>query len=132
MKSRSCDLVQRIGTVDSATPHPDPSGGQAPALHFLPLPAPWFPAPVSGYEVYVRRIVRIEYQAIPGQLGITPPLAGLKPATTATAPLAIGGTPAGLPVVGDKRPRDISLCPVWNVDGQFDQAGQGSQLVVTR
>ena len=29
-KSRSCGLVQRIGAVDSATPHPDPSGGQAP------------------------------------------------------------------------------------------------------
>ena len=27
MKSRSCGLVQRIGTADSATPHPDPSGG---------------------------------------------------------------------------------------------------------
>ena len=39
MKSRSCGLVQRIGTADSATPHPDPSGGQAPALH-SPLPAP--------------------------------------------------------------------------------------------
>ena len=37
MKSRSCGLVPGIGTVDSATPHPDPSGGQAPALHF-PLP----------------------------------------------------------------------------------------------
>ena len=39
MKSRSCGLVQRIGTVDSATPHPDPSGGQAPALHFLIPPS---------------------------------------------------------------------------------------------
>ena len=36
-------LVRRIGTADSATPHPDPSGGQAPrlaksstALHWLP------------------------------------------------------------------------------------------------
>ncbi len=35
MKSGSCGLVQRVGTADSATPHPDPSGGQAPALHFL-------------------------------------------------------------------------------------------------
>ena len=34
MKTRSCDLVWRVGTVDSATPHPDPSGGQAPALQF--------------------------------------------------------------------------------------------------
>ena len=38
-KSRSCGLVQRIGTADSATPHPDPSGGQAPALHFLIPPS---------------------------------------------------------------------------------------------
>ena len=46
MKSRSCDLVQRIGAADSATPHPDPIGGQAPrlaksstALHFLIPPS---------------------------------------------------------------------------------------------
>ena len=32
MKSRSCGLVQRFGTVDSATPHAVPSGGQAPRL----------------------------------------------------------------------------------------------------
>ena len=46
MKSGSCGLVQRIGAADSATPHPDPSGGQAPrlaksstALHFLIPPS---------------------------------------------------------------------------------------------
>ena len=39
MKSRSCGLVQRICTADSATPHPDPCGGQAPALHFLIPPS---------------------------------------------------------------------------------------------
>ena len=39
MKSRSCGLVQLIGAADSATPHPDPSGGQAPALHFLIPPS---------------------------------------------------------------------------------------------
>ncbi len=39
MKRRSCGLVQRIGTVDSAAPHPDPSGGQAPALHSLNPPS---------------------------------------------------------------------------------------------
>ncbi len=39
MTSRSCGLVQRTGTVDSATPHPDPSGGQAPALHFFIPPS---------------------------------------------------------------------------------------------
>ena len=32
-------MVQRIGTVDSAEPHPDPCGGQAPALHFLIPPS---------------------------------------------------------------------------------------------
>ena len=39
-------MVQRIGTADSATPHADPSGGQAPrlaksstALHFLIPPS---------------------------------------------------------------------------------------------
>ena len=32
-------MVQRIGTVDSAAPHPDPSGRQAPALHFLHPPS---------------------------------------------------------------------------------------------
>ena len=39
MKSRSCGLVRRIGAADSATPHRDPSGGQAPALHFLIPPS---------------------------------------------------------------------------------------------
>ena len=46
MKSRICGLVPRIGTVDSATPHPDPCGGQAPrlaksstALHFFIPPS---------------------------------------------------------------------------------------------
>ena len=34
MKSWSCGLVQRNGTANSAAPHPDPCGGQAPALHF--------------------------------------------------------------------------------------------------
>ena len=34
MNSRSCGLVQRIGTANSAAPHPDPCGGRAPALHF--------------------------------------------------------------------------------------------------
>ena len=32
-------MVKRIGTADSATPHPDPSEGQAPALHFLVRPS---------------------------------------------------------------------------------------------
>ena len=58
MNSRSCGLVQRISTVDSATPHPDPSGGQAPALHFLIPPStvglqfgtfrPWRAGPYRG------------------------------------------------------------------------------------
>ena len=32
-------MVQRIGMVDSAAPHPNPCGGQAPALHFLIPPS---------------------------------------------------------------------------------------------
>ena len=32
MKNRRCDLVWRVGAVDSATPLVDPCGGQAPAL----------------------------------------------------------------------------------------------------
>ena len=39
VKIGSCGLAQRIGTADSATPHPEPSGGQAPALHFLIPPS---------------------------------------------------------------------------------------------
>ena len=39
MKTRSRGLVQWIGTADSAGPHPDPSGGQAPALHFFIPPS---------------------------------------------------------------------------------------------
>ncbi len=39
MKIGSCGLVRQIGTVDSAAPHPDPSGGQAPTLHFLIPPS---------------------------------------------------------------------------------------------
>ena len=39
VKSRSCGLVRRVGAVDSAAPLPDPSRGQAPALH-SPRPAP--------------------------------------------------------------------------------------------
>ena len=38
-----------FGTVGSAAPRPDPSGGQAPALHFPPSPPLWTPAPYSGY-----------------------------------------------------------------------------------
>ena len=38
-ENQSRGLVQRIGTADSATPHTDPCGGQALALHF-PIPTP--------------------------------------------------------------------------------------------
>ena len=58
MKSRSCGLVQRISTADSATPRPAPCGGQAPALHFLIPPStvglqfgtfrPWRAGPYGG------------------------------------------------------------------------------------
>ena len=39
MKCRRCGWVQRIGTADSATRHPDPCGGQAPALHLVIPPS---------------------------------------------------------------------------------------------
>ncbi len=64
MKSRSCGLVQRIGTADSATPHPDPSGGQAPALHFL--------VPRSAIGLQFGRIrrwragIEVDWRAHPG------------------------------------------------------------------
>ena len=32
-------MVWRVGRADSATPHSDPSGGQAPALHFIVPPS---------------------------------------------------------------------------------------------
>ena len=35
MKSRSCGLVQRIGTADSATPHPTPAGDKPLAPHYI-------------------------------------------------------------------------------------------------
>ncbi len=71
MKSGSCGLVQRIGAADSATPHPDPSGGQAPrlaksstALHFL--------IPPSAISLQFGRIgrwragIEVDWRAHPG------------------------------------------------------------------
>ena len=64
MKSRSCGLVQRIGTADSATPHPDPSVGQAPALHSL------IPPSATGVQVGTFRPLRagieVDWRAHPG------------------------------------------------------------------
>ncbi len=63
MKSRSCGLVPVIGTVDSATPHLDPSGGQAPALHF-PLPTH---GPLSCIGVLERVSRLVQAEAWPGR-----------------------------------------------------------------
>ena len=64
MKSRSCGLVQRIGTADSATPHPDPCGGQAPALHIL------IPPSATGLQVGTfrrwRAGVEVDWRGHPG------------------------------------------------------------------
>ena len=71
MKSRSCGLVQRIGAADSATPHPDPSGGQAPrlaksstALHFL------IPPSTIGLQIGTLRRwragIEVDWRAHPG------------------------------------------------------------------
>ena len=81
MKSRSCGLVQRIGTADSATPHPDPSGGQAPALHFLIPPSTiglqfgTFRRWRAGIEVDWRARFRTndECEGIPTDAGMTRP-----------------------------------------------------------
>ena len=71
MKSRSCGLVQRIGAADSATPHPDPSGGQAPrlaksstALHFL-IP-PWTIGLQFGTFRRWRAGIEVDWRAHPG------------------------------------------------------------------
>ena len=84
MKSRSCGLVQRIGTADSATPHPDPSGGQAPALHFLIPPSTiglqigTFRRWRAGIEVDWRARFRTndECEGIPTDAGMTNSVAG--------------------------------------------------------
>ena len=64
MKRRNCGLVQRIGTADSATPHPDPCGGQAPALHFL------IPPSIIGLQVGTfrrwRAGIEVDWWAHPG------------------------------------------------------------------
>ena len=57
-------MVQRIGTAHSATPHPDPCGGQAPALHFL-IP----PSAISlrfGTFRRWRAGVEVDWRAYPG------------------------------------------------------------------
>ena len=57
-------MVQRIGTADSATPHPDPCGGQAPALHFL------IPPSAIGLQVGTSRPwragIEVDWRAHPG------------------------------------------------------------------
>ena len=64
MKCRSCGLVQRISTAGSATPRPDPCGGQAPALHFL------IPPSATGLQVGTFRPLRagieVDWRAHPG------------------------------------------------------------------
>ena len=64
MKSRSCGLVQRIGAADSATPHPDPSGGQAPALHFL-IPPSTIGLQIGTFRRW-RAGIQVDWRAHPG------------------------------------------------------------------
>ncbi len=64
MKTRSCDLVQRIGTADSATPHPDPCGGQALALHFL-IPASTIGLQFGRFRRW-RAGIEVDWRAHPG------------------------------------------------------------------
>ncbi len=64
MKSRGCVLVQRIGTADSATPHPDPCGGQAPALHFL-IPPSTIGLPFGTFRPW-RAGIEVDWRTHPG------------------------------------------------------------------
>ena len=48
MKSRSCGLVQRVGTADSATPHPLPAGDKPPRYIFSFRPRP------SVYKLHIQ------------------------------------------------------------------------------
>ena len=64
MNSRSCGLVQRIGTVGSPTPRPDPSGGQAPALHFL-IPPSSIGLQLGTFRPW-RAGIEVEWRAHPG------------------------------------------------------------------
>ena len=71
MKSRSCGLVQRIAAADSATPHPDPSGGQAPrlaksstALHFL-IPPSTIGLQIGTFRRW-RAGIEVDWRAHPG------------------------------------------------------------------
>ncbi len=82
--------MRRMRTGDSATPHPDPSGGQAPALHF-PSPPLGVPSPnqVLGHVFAGVSVSGVKKSDEAGN----PPLAGLKPATTAT--WALCSRPAG-------------------------------------
>ena len=71
MKSRSCGLVQRIAAADSATPHADPSGGQAPrlaksstALHFL-IPPSTIGLQIGTFRPW-RAGIEVDWRAHPG------------------------------------------------------------------
>ena len=64
MKSRSCGLVQRISTAGSATPRPDPCGGQAPALHFL-IPPSAIGLQFGTFRRW-RAVIKVDWRAHPG------------------------------------------------------------------
>ena len=64
MTSGSCGLVQRIGAVDSAEPHPDPCGGQAPALHFL-IPPSAIGLQFGTFRPW-RAGIKVDWRANPG------------------------------------------------------------------
>ena len=71
MKCWGCGLVQRIGAADSATPHPDPSGGQAPrlaksstALHFL-IPPSAIGLQIGTFRRW-RAGIEVDWRAHPG------------------------------------------------------------------
>ena len=114
-------MVQRIGTADSATPHPDPCGGQAPALHFL-IPRstiglqfgtfqPWKP----GIEVDWRSHFRtndesgdlLSYQSLMPVATGTPRYEKL--GALVDGRVQVSSVPRTPPLAGDKPQRYISL-----------------------
>ena len=120
MKSRSCGLVQRIGTADSATPHPDPSGGQAPALHFL-IPPSTFGLQFGTFRRW-RAGIEVDGRAHPGSESgtcfrtnrscrVAPAHQGVKSGALVDGRVQVSSGPPTLPLAGDKPQRYIFPSP---------------------
>ena len=99
-------MVLRIGMVDSAAPHPDPCGGQAPALHFLIPPSaislqfgtfrPWRAGIEVDWRAHFRTNdeVRADVVSWPANDGFPGPRQGRPRGDTRTVTLVVVGRPA--------------------------------------